>query len=676
VSQTQDFLPQPSPPVPPGRLGHYRVLKQLGRGGMGTVYLAHHDLLDRVVALKIPDLHSANARERFLREARIAAGLRHANICPVHEVGEIDGVPFLTMAYIDGRPLSELVRPGEPWPQDHACELVRKLALALDAAHGHGVIHRDLKPGNVLVDSRGEPVITDFGLALRTGPADPRLTEPGALVGTPAYMAPEQVEGDAESVGARTDIYALGVVLYELLTGRRPYDGSAGRILGLVVAGNPPPPGQFRPGLDPRLEAVCLKAMARESGDRYPSMAELATALTPFCSPAVPAAPGTAETLAGDEAAPTLALRPRRRRWLALLAGCAALVLLTIAAFAAMVIVVVLNAPEPDGASTSRRGTEQSALPTPSDRAQGRLVLTVEPAGATVYIDGSPRSVIEAEAKEPLAFVLPIGSHDLKVAKEGFEPWARTVKLEAGESLRLEVRLQPTPAPVDEDRRAARWVLEVGGTVVVDNKPGFLKDPEKLPAEAFHVLEIHVVGLKRLSQDGLANLAGLKHLRRVDFKGVSFPGDGLKHLRGLPRLREVSLGGCELRDEMLDHLLELPALESLDIVMTALGDSALPAVGKMKGLKSLYLSGTKVTDDGLVHLHGLKSLTYLAVNNTKVTQAGADRLKQVLPKCVVAGTQLKGALLRPAAAVAIAPALSLGVECHGPQARAQSAHHP
>jgi serine/threonine protein kinase len=278
---------EPSGGIVPQQFGRYRLQKKLGQGGMGTVYLAQDTTLDRAVALKIPQLAAGNstARERFLREARSAATLHHPNICPVYDVGECEGFSFLTMAFIEGKPLSDYIVPDEPLPVHQACLIVRKLALALQEAHSKGIIHRDLKPANVMIDQRKEPVVMDFGLAGRVNPGDARLTQSGAIMGTPSYMSPEQVTGDTKAMGPATDIYSLGVILYELLSGHRPFEGPTAMVLGLIMVAEPEPLVKLRPEVGADLSAACRKAMARKVEDRYASMAELAAALTPFCKP-------------------------------------------------------------------------------------------------------------------------------------------------------------------------------------------------------------------------------------------------------------------------------------------------------------------------------------------------------------------------------------------------------
>ncbi|MFO0842044.1 MAG: protein kinase [Gemmataceae bacterium] len=267
----------------PSTFGRYRVLKRLGAGGMGTVYLTRDTQLDRLVALKVPKLgkDDAKARERFLREARAAATVHHPNLCPVHDSGEIDGTLFLTMAYVEGHTLTQVLHATQP-TERQAAALVRKLALALAEAHAKKVIHRDLKPGNVMLNARGEPVVMDFGLARRGGRIDPSLTQFGTVLGTPAYMAPEQAEGDPDEVGPSCDVYSLGVILYQLLAGEVPFKGDRLAILSQLASREPAPPSARRPGLDPTLEAICLKAMAKRPERRFTAMAEFAAALTEF----------------------------------------------------------------------------------------------------------------------------------------------------------------------------------------------------------------------------------------------------------------------------------------------------------------------------------------------------------------------------------------------------------
>ena len=251
-----EFSPQQTGSIP-SEFGRYRILKLLGEGAMGSVFLAHDSELDRKVALKTPKFRESEGDEvieRFYREARSSATLRNANICPIYDVGEIAGTRYISMAYIEGRRLSDYVASGKQLPQRQIALVVRKLALALQDAHDRGVVHRDLKPANIMIDDKHEPIIMDFGLARQIDQKeDERLTQEGMIVGSPAYMSPEQVEGKWDRIGPATDIYSLGVVLYELLAGQTPFKGSIAFILGQIVSQSPPKPSESHAGIDPHL---------------------------------------------------------------------------------------------------------------------------------------------------------------------------------------------------------------------------------------------------------------------------------------------------------------------------------------------------------------------------------------------------------------------------------------
>lgn len=277
-------LPPPVRPFGdlPRSFGRYRLEKLLGQGGMGVVYLATDTQLNRLVALKIPELSgpaTASARTRFLREAQAAAALQHPNICPIFDVGEHEGTPYLTMAYLCGQPLSCRLDPAKPFEPSAAIDLVRKLALALHEAHARGVVHRDLKPGNIIIDDRGEPFVLDFGLARRADWVGGQLTQQGDVLGTPAYMPPEQILGHVTEIGPATDIYSLGIILYELLTGSPPFAGDLLAVMSQVTLDDPPLPSRRRSGVDPRLDAICLRALAKKPADRFPTMQLFAEAL-------------------------------------------------------------------------------------------------------------------------------------------------------------------------------------------------------------------------------------------------------------------------------------------------------------------------------------------------------------------------------------------------------------
>ncbi len=271
----------------PEIFGRYRILKCLGQGAMGSVYLAHDTQLERKVALKIPKFSGRSQKllERFYREARSAANIRHANICPVFDIGEIDGVDYIAMAYIEGEELTSKFDRKNPMLERDAAAIVYKVALALDEAHRHNVVHRDLKPANIMIEENGEPIVMDFGLARQVNREDSeRITQDGVILGSPGYMSPEQVEGDVETVGPQSDIYSLGVVLYELMTGQLPFRGSIASVMAQIVTREPANPRELKSDVDWRLEKICLKMMAKRIQDRYKSMREAADELEKFLS--------------------------------------------------------------------------------------------------------------------------------------------------------------------------------------------------------------------------------------------------------------------------------------------------------------------------------------------------------------------------------------------------------
>jgi ABC-type amino acid transport substrate-binding protein len=251
---------------------------------MGVVYKAHQIRLKRIVALKMI-LAGAHASEqqlaRFRREGEAVARLQHPNIVQIHEVGEQEGCPYFSLEFVDGGSLAQRLA-GTPQPIRWAAQLVETLARAAHAAHQHGVIHRDLKPGNILLTSEGIAKITDFGLAKRLED-DADQTKTGTVLGTPSYMAPEQAGGQAKAVGPPADVYALGAILYELVTGRPPFRAETPlETLRQLLEREPDRPRALNPDVPRDLETICLKALAKEPRQRYPSAAALAEDLARF----------------------------------------------------------------------------------------------------------------------------------------------------------------------------------------------------------------------------------------------------------------------------------------------------------------------------------------------------------------------------------------------------------
>ncbi len=260
----------------PARFGRYQVEKLLGRGAMGAVYLARDTQLDRRVALKIPKVAASGSKrllQRLETEARAAAKLDHPSLCKVFDAGEVDGQCFIAMQFIEGETLkSQLETAGKSVAA--AVSLILQLASGLSEAHQLGIIHRDLKPENVMINRRGTPVIMDFGLAkFSTMTGSAAATQAGTILGSPAYMSPEQASGNLQEIDKRSDIYSLGVILFELLTGQWPFNGSAMQILGQKSLLDPPSPLSLNADLPPQLAAICVKMLAKTNAERYQTLA-------------------------------------------------------------------------------------------------------------------------------------------------------------------------------------------------------------------------------------------------------------------------------------------------------------------------------------------------------------------------------------------------------------------
>jgi serine/threonine-protein kinase len=271
-------------PDPQAKIGDYELIDEIARGGMGVVYRARHTGLKRLVALKMilsGQMATSEERQRFLREAELAANLDHPNIVAIYEVDEEDGRPYFSMKLIEGESLSRQVARFRGDPRA-AARLVAILARAVHYAHGKGFLHCDLKPSNVLLDTQGRPYLTDFGLARRAG-VDSSLSISGTILGTPSYMAPEQATGSRAGLGPATDVYGLGAILYELLTGRAPFRSpTVMETVVQVLERDPAPPRELRPDISRELESICLKCLEKAPKDRYQTAEVLADDLESY----------------------------------------------------------------------------------------------------------------------------------------------------------------------------------------------------------------------------------------------------------------------------------------------------------------------------------------------------------------------------------------------------------
>src|SRR5436853_3003759 len=261
-----------------GELGDYELLEEVGRGGQGVVFRARQKSLNRTVALKVISLGQWASKahlKRFRLEAEAAARLEHPGIVPIHEVGERDGSCYFSMKFVEGGQLDEVVRHA-PMSSRQAAELVASVARTVHYAHEHGILNRDIKPGNILLDAKGEPHLTDFGLA-RLVETESTMTRTLDVLGTPSYMAPEQAMGNNAAVSSVTDIYGLGAVLYQLLTGQPPFaGGTTYETIKLLLDTEPRQPRMLNPKIDRDLSTICLKCLEKDPKGRYSSALALA----------------------------------------------------------------------------------------------------------------------------------------------------------------------------------------------------------------------------------------------------------------------------------------------------------------------------------------------------------------------------------------------------------------
>jgi Leucine-rich repeat (LRR) protein len=615
--------------------------------------------------------------ERFYREARAAATLNHPNICPVYDVDEIDGTHCISMGFIEGQPLSAFVRPEKPLSQKQAVQIVRKLAAGLNEAHSHGVIHRDLKPDNVMIDKRSNPVIMDFGLARRTTSDDIRMTQGGQMIGTPAYMSPEQVEGDVELMGPRSDIYSVGVILYELLTGRLPFQGSVASVLAQIIKAEPVPPGELRKGLNSELQAICLKMMAGNLDDRYASMAEVGKDLAALVkgkptsvrnSMAGVASEGLAtgdeglSQLIAAEDHPLQGQLGVRRRSKALKFKPIQGIVAAIAVVGLLAVYVLFIRV---GKQTVR--------------------LEIDDPTAQVYVDGD-----EVHIKNFGATIeLSPGDHGLEIRRGDLLVRADSLTVFDGKNpvLKLEV-LEPEkpqpPGPVPEqstkpepltkpgqptkigpvvaklsNRAAVEWALGVGIVLKVESG-GTTRDVQNLsdlPPNPLVVRQLTVPDHVRAATGKWHHLAAFQDLREfyatgpgVDDEALTFVGQlpklelvdltrtrvtdaGLAKLVGLNALKTIRIAGFEdARVDVTDAagatFLKIPSLQTLNLNSCRITDAIVPQIARLPALKDLYLYSNPITDAEIPTLKALK-LSRLGLGSTKVTDASAEAFNEM-----------------------------------------------
>jgi serine/threonine protein kinase len=608
-----DFLAPPQAPDELGRLGSYRVLQILGKGGMGVVLLAEDPQLRRKLALKamLPAL-AANevAKERFLREARAAAAVEHEHIVAIYKVEEDSGVPFIAMPLLKGEALEDRLKREGKLPVTEVVRIGREAAEGLAAAHAAGLIHRDIKPSNLWLEGEpgalatggGRVKLLDFGLARSSGDGA-RLTHTGAILGTPAYMAPEQAGGKMD---ARADLFSLGCVLYRMATGKPAFHGDdVITTLMAVVTQHPPPPCEVNPRLPRALSDLIVRLLAKKADDRPPSARAVADALRDL----------ERDRSAVDRTVPLPKRRPPWPLWLAL--GAAAPLLL--------VGLVTLVVPWPRRGPARSPEAVATASPTPAKDGDRPPAKTEPPVEKKTPPQAEPPDKGKAppNVKRPTGLLPPLD-----------------------------------PAQADKaNRNAAEAIIRRGGVVCVEclgqpNVTPPISNVELLPREPFRVHTVQFTTGRDLDESDLVpleeledlyiislfhsrvshvlyHLARARKLNQVSILSVPFNADGIKPLAWFPSLQHVYLVDSSVTDDMLAAVSLPPNLGSLGLDGSAIGDATVAHLREFAGLAYLSLARTKVTDAGVKHLKRSFSLTHLDLVSTDTGDEALRHVKEL-----------------------------------------------
>ncbi|MGE0606655.1 MAG: protein kinase [Pirellulales bacterium] len=642
------FLQPSTAPGSIGRLGHYEILQVLGQGAFGIVFKAFDEKLHRHVAIKAinPQLAATSPpRKRFLREARSVAAIKHENIVQVYSVEE-QPLPYLVMEYIDGQSLQQKLDGAGPLEVGEILHLGRQMAAGLAAAHEKGLIHRDIKPGNILLERGVEQrvKITDFGLARAAD--DATVTRTGMIAGTPMFMAPEQALG--QKLDHRADLFSLGSVLYQMTCGRPPFRGpNAVAVLKRVVDETPRPIQDILPEIPDWLCAIIEKLQAKNRDERYASAQEVGNLLS-HClkdlqqgkTPLVAAPKHEPASLARPKLTATDGHRRSRQ-------------LLVAAAAVALMILIGLGVTEATGL------TKLAATVIRITTGSGTLVVEADDPEVSVTIDGEELVILGGGVKEVR---LKPGEYKLLASKDGQVVTQELVTITSGGRQVVRVSKehgnQPSTTVVDSDRKAAEWVLALGGTVHLNDDPNHVLKSSDLPSEPFRLTGFHL-RKPEVEDTDLRILQDCQHLTRIDLAFTGIGDAGLEFVSGKRPLITLDLLGTSVSDAGLARLAPGNELAELAIGSPLVTDAGIAKLGNYQHLKYLWLKGDKLTDsvllsfkncqnlgmvdiqwtpigdEGIAHLHDCKNLAMLWARHSKVTARGVMELQAALLNCKV-----------------------------------------
>jgi serine/threonine protein kinase/formylglycine-generating enzyme required for sulfatase activity len=615
------FLLPSTQPGSLGRLGHYEVQEVIGRGGCGIVLRAFDEILHRLVAIKVmtPEMAATSpARKRFLREARAAASIRHENVVSIHAVEE-KPIPFLVMEYIAGQTLQQKLDRKGPLDVSEVVQIGQQIASGLEAAHAIGLIHRDIKPGNILLDKGRDRIkITDFGLARATD--DASITQSGVIAGTPLYMSPEQAQGAA--IDHRSDLFSLGSVLYVMCSGRPPFRAATTlAVLKRVAEDQPRPIQEIIPEVPEWLISIIAKLLAKKPADRFSSAQEVANLLARCLSGmqhrgrveslddvlpmttkpanAVREPVPSATPVPSESVMPVPDKRPvhsRNRRWVT-----AAALFLT--------FFVGLGMTEATGVTNVRGTVIRLFSP------DGTLVVEVDDPGVSVSIDGEDMIITGTGAKE---IRLKPGQYKVLASKDGklVSQELVTVTKNGRQVVRVSKEAEPVavaakvPAsdPIDfaAERQAAEWVLENKGSMEIAVSPdwqwrgyggyGAPGDAKPLPSEPFVITNLGMANSQVKKESDLERLTRCRYLEILGISGGTIDRQAIDLLTRLPRLKTLTLGDQKnLRTSALPKLGRISTLDRL-VITSDMVDDRLEFVRHLPALRTLNIYGPQPPD--------------------------------------------------------------------------------
>lgn len=578
------------------KLGNYLIERELGRGGMGIVYKAHEESLQRVVALKVlsPGLLQDEAYvQRFQREAQAGARLHHPNIVPIHAVGNIDGHYYISMAYVKGERLSDLIRREGQLSVDRALDIARQVADALAEAHKHDIVHRDIKPDNIMIDQAGRVQVLDFGLAHLMS-SKSRLTADNSKLGTPHYMSPEQCQNGL--LDGRTDLYALGVILFEMLAGRPPFTADSPMAIMYQITNEPFPPLQeFNSAVPPQVIKAVEGLTARDPADRFPNAAMVCEGLAQLqrnqnLSIATSGEPALQETESeGHGFVPDKPTRATAFPAKKLASGTMSLVVIIGIVFGISRIVPTgVEAPEIEAPVIEV--AEESNYASEAERLMAQWPPLPAPPERVVRF---PDKAIGGYGVRPWGSdQWGIDSYSALDGSKNYQDAVGSVTIPAGMELGL----------------------HIDGTKAEDFRGLDVLKPDDIQGFSFSNYEMKVGDLEHLAQ--------FRQLVAIDLSGVDVPESEFAHLEDMHYIKSIQLDGARISAGSLKPLLEMPYLMVFTADQAQLTDGAMKYFANTTNLVHLHLWGNRVTDYGLRHIENNTRLRYASFFGNDLSNEG------------------------------------------------------